>query len=230
MGGSVGRIVGFIFAGAGVLLLSFWVTLTLIDSTIPADVALAAVPLTNEDGTPRATRRSTMRDLPPAPTGYPFGVGWDGIDGLNVQLMGPGPVNADNAALSLLATQDAGRHRLGLQFVGVPPNRPVRLTVWVKAPQGTHINVDVRDGKSGDAQTRGSVVLDASNGTVLGSNGTVQAATQAGHADWVKVQLQMQSGDGLVVLYLGLLNSSGADSFGGNGEQVIFGGIEFTAI
>lgn len=226
MGGSVGRIAGYVAAGAGVLLLSFWVTLTAIDSTIPADVALADVPLTNDDGTPRTTRRSTVRDLPPAPTGFPFAVAWDGVEGLNVQVMGPGPVNSDNAALSLLATQDAGRHRLGLQLVGIPVDRAIRLTVWVKAPQGTRINVDLRDGKSG-SQNHGNIVLDASQGTLQGSNGNVQVSTQTGPTDWVKVYLQTKTGDGLVVLYLGLLDPSGAGAFNGGGEQMIFGGIEF---
>jgi hypothetical protein len=224
MGGSVGRIVGYMAVGAGVLLLSFWVTLTLIDSTIPADVALSDVPLTNDDGTPRAARPTAVHELPAAPTGFPFGVGWDNVEGLNVQVMGPSPVNSDNAALSLLATRDAGRHRLGLQLVGVPTNRPIRLTLWVKAPQGTRFNIDMRDGKS---QNYGTSVFDAPRGTVLASNGNVEVSTQTGPADWVRVQLQTKTADGLVVLYLGLLNSSGGANFSGGGEQMIFGGIEF---
>jgi hypothetical protein len=146
--------------------------------------------------------------------------------------MGPGPTSSDNAAFSLLATQDASVHRLGLQLVGVPANRPVRLTVWVKAPQGTRINFDLRDGKSntGEPQNHGMIAVDARQGTILGSNGNVQASAQMGPADWVKIHLAMKTADGLVVLYLGLLDSAGNANFSGTGEQVIFGGIEFATI
>jgi hypothetical protein len=230
MGGSVGRTAGLIAAGAAVLILSFWLTLAIIDGPAPTDINLADVPLTNEDGTPRATRASTVRNLPPTPSGHPFGVAWDGVDGLNVQAMGPSPTDTNSLALSLLATRDAGLHRLGLQFVGLPKDRAIRLTAWVKAPEGTRINVDVRDGKAntGQSPNRGTAAIDAWRGTVLASNGNLQTSAQAGPGDWVRVSVQTKTVDGLVVLYLGLLNSSGGTHFAGNGEQVIFGGIEFT--
>jgi hypothetical protein len=229
IGGSPGRRAVLVATGAGVLLLSFWVTLTVIDSTIPADLKLADIPLTNEDGTPRATRRSTVRDLPPPPTGG-FGMAWDGVDGLNVQIIGPGPISTDFSAYSLLATRDAGPHRLGLQVVGLPTDRAIRLTIWVKAPEGTRINLDARDGrnKTGQSANNGMASIDVTHAKVLASSGNVQTSTHAGPGDWVGVSLQTRTVDGLVVVYLGLLSSSGVTDFVGNGELMIFGGIEFS--
>lgn len=230
MTGSVGRRAGLLGAGLAVLVLSFWVTLAVIDSTGGGDVSLAEVPLTNEDGTPRTARPSTVDDLPPAPSGYPFSVAWDGIDGLNARVMGSGPTGAGNPAVSLVATQGSGLHRLGLQLVGVPANRSIRVTAWVKAPQGTRINVDIRDGKArgGEPKNSGTAAIDLWPGTVLASTGNVRTSTEIGPGDWVKVPVQMQSGDGVVVIYLGLLGRGNTDTFSGNGEQMIFGGLELT--
>ncbi len=230
MAGSVGRQAGLFLAGLTVLILSFWGTLTLIDSMAGGDVSLADVPQTNEDGTPRITRRSTLDDLPPAPSGYPFSVAWDGIDGLNVVVMGTGPTSVGSPAVSLVATQDTGRHRLGLQLVGVPANRAVRVTTWIKAPQGTRVNIDIRDGKAkgGEPQNSGSAAIDPWPGTVVASAGNVRASTEAGPGDWVKVAMQMRSADGVVVIYVSLMGPGDATAFSGSGQQVIFGGIDVT--
>jgi hypothetical protein len=228
MGGSVGRIIGFVAAGAGVVLLSFWVTLTLIDEMQPGDVNLVDVPLTNDDGSPRVSKASDIRDLPPAPSGSSFRMAWDGIEGLNAVVMGPGPTGSGNAALSLVATRNAGRHRLGVQFVGLPANRPLRLTAWIKAPQGTRLGVDVRDGK-GEPQNQGNAAIDLARGAVLASTGPVRLSIETAPLDWVKVPIETRSADGVIVIYLGLLGPGNATTFTGNGEQMILGDLELTA-
>jgi hypothetical protein len=65
---------------------------------------------------------------------------------------------------------------------------------------------------------------------VFAANGNVQTSAETGPGDWVRVFVQTKTADGLIVLYLGLLNASGGAPFAGNGEQVILGGIEFTAV
>jgi hypothetical protein len=224
----MGRRVGLFAAGLAVLVLSFWIALTAIDSMGGSDVSLADVPLTNDDGTPRTARSSKIDDLPPAPVGYSFSVAWDGIDGLNAMTIGTSPTS--NPALSLVATKDGGRHRLGLQLVGVPVGRPIRLTAWIKAPEGTRINVSVRDGKAkgGEGRNEGSAAIDLWPGTILASTGNVRATTELGPGDWVKVPVDMQSGDGVVVIYLGLVGPGDATTFNGSGQQMIFGGLEVT--
>jgi len=234
MGDSLGRNVVLFLTGLGVLCLSFWITLTVIDTGAeirPSDVRLADVPLTNNDGSPRSAQATKMPDLPPPPTGFPFSVAWDGIEGLNALNMGPGPTGGGNVALSLVATRDSGRHRLGLAFVGVPVNRPIRATAWIKAPRGTRIDVSVRDGEElgHAARNSGSAALDLSPPKVLASSGNVRASIEAGPSNWVKVPIEMPSSDGVFVIYLGLLGPDNAASFSGTGEQMIFGGIEMTA-
>ena len=98
---------------------------------------------------------------------------------------------ARNPALSLVATREAGLHRLGLQLVGVLANRSIRVTAWVKAPQGTRINVDIRDGKArgGEPKNSGTAAIDVWPGTVLASTGNVRTSTEIGPGDWVFVDI-----------------------------------------
>ena len=234
MGGSLGRSASIFLAGLAVLCLSFWITLTLIDNAderVGHDVSLADVPLTNDDGSPRIARASTVPDLPAPPSGLPFRAVWDGIDGLNALIMGPGPTGGGNLALSLVATRDNGRHRIGLAVVGVPPNRPIRVTAWVKAPQGTHVSIDLRDGEQRGRGPRnsGAAILDLSSAKILAASGNARASIEAGPGHWVKVPVEMVSSDGLFVIYLSLLGPGDSASFGGSREQMIFGGIEITA-
>jgi hypothetical protein len=231
MADSAGRNVVLALTGLGVLCLSFWITLIVIDTGAekrPRDVRLADVPLTNIDGSPRIARASKLADLPAAPTGFKFSVAWDGIEGLNALIMGPGPTGGGNLALSLVATRDNGRHRVGLVFVGVPVNRPIRATAWIKAPQGTRIDINVRDGEEMGhvARNSGSASLDLLPPKVLASSGNVRASAEAGPSNWVKVPIEMPSSDGVFVIYLGLLGPGNAATFSGAGEQIIFGGIE----
>src|SRR5467141_3899053 len=98
MAGSAVRNAGLVAAGAGVLGLSFWITLIIIDSTDlmrrgssrSVDPQITDVPLTNEDGTPRRSRFSVISDLPPIPASPPAGAAvWDGLDGLNAKIIAP---------------------------------------------------------------------------------------------------------------------------------------------
>jgi hypothetical protein len=233
MVGSVARRTGLIVAGLAVLGLSFGITLTILDSMDQgdgSDISPADVPLNNDDGTPRNSRVSTLRDLPPPPSGFPFGVGWDGVDGLNARVIGPAPIRGGSLLLSLVATRGAGLHRLGLQLVGVPTNRMIEMTLWVKAPQGTRINVDARDGISArESQNAGTAAFDLSQRALLASSGTIRVAIEPGPSEWMKVLVRMQSADGAVVLYLGLLGPKNSTVFNGEGQHFMFGGIEFTA-
>jgi hypothetical protein len=230
---SAGRNVILALTGLGILCLSFWITLIVLDTGAekrPADVLLADVPLTNGDGSPRNTQASKVADLPTAPTGFKFSVAWDGIDGLNAMTMGPGPTGGGNLALSLVATRDNGRHRLGIVFVGLPAKRPIRATAWIKAPPGTRIGVNVRDGQEigHTARNSGEATLDLSPPKVLASSGNVHAAAVEGPSKWTKVPIEMPSSDGVFVIYFGLLGPGNASTFSGTGEQMIFGGIEVT--
>ena len=234
MGGSLGRSAGLFLAGLAVLCFSFWITLTLIENTdenIGHDVSLADVPLTNDDGSPRNARASTLRDLPAPPAGLPFRAVWDGIDGVNALIMGPGPLGGGNLALSLVATRNSGRHRIGVAFVGVPVNRPIRVTAWVKAPQGTRINIDVRDGAQSarGPQNVGSMVFDLSSAKILAASGNARASIEIGPRNWVKVPIEMPSSDGVIVVYVGLLGPGDNPIFAGGGEQLIFGGLDISA-
>ncbi len=234
MSGSLGRSAGLFLAGLAVLCLSFWIALTLIDSADESaghDVSLADVPLTNDDGSSRNARPSTVPDLPAPPSGLPFRAVWDGVDGVNALIMGPGPTGGGNLALSLVATRDSGRHRIGVAFVGVPVNRPIRVVAWIKAPQGTRINVDVRDGNQGGRGSRniGSIVFDLSSMKVLASSGNARASIETGPRNWVKVPIEMSSGDGVFVIYVGLLGPGDNPIFAGSREQMIFGGLEISA-
>jgi hypothetical protein len=225
MGDAFARHMILFTAGVGVLCLSFWITLTIIDTEgqyHASDVRLADVPLTNQDGSPRNGRPSKISDLPNPPVVRPFHLGWDGLQGVNALIMGPGPTGGGNLAVSLVAIHDPGPHRLGLAIAGLPENRPVHAIAWIKAPPGTRINVDVRDGAvSGHApRNSGTAALELSPPKVLASTGNVHAGVTGGPSDWAKIPIEMPSSNGVCVIYFGLLAPD---------EQMIFGGIELTA-
>jgi hypothetical protein len=233
-GGSVARKIILVMTGLGVLCLSFWITLTIIDTGAnfrPGDVRLTEVPLTNEDGSPRSTRASKVSDLLHTPVVPPFATGWDGLERLNALVMGPGPTGGGNLALSLVATRDTGYHRIGLAFARIPAQRPIHAIAWIKAPQGTRIRIDARDGQESGhpAPHNGSAVIELSPPKVLSSSGDVRALIGSGPSNWVKIPVEMPSTNGVLVIYFSLLGPGNAAQFGGSGEQMVFGGIELTA-
>ena len=227
------RNVILIMTGVGILCLSFWITVLVIDTGAenrPSDVSLADVPLTNQDGSPRNARANKVSDLPPAPIVPTFSVGWDGIEGLNALNMGPGPTGGGNLALSLVATKDSGRHRLGIAFAGMPANRMVHATIWLKAPPGTRTQIEARDGVEPGHGPRnvGSATFELSPPKILSSDGNMQAGIQPGPSNWVNIPVDMTSSNGVFVIYVGFLGPGNAPTFSGSGEQMIFGGIELT--
>ena len=226
-GETLARNVILVMTGLGILCLSFWITVIVIDTGAdkrPTDVNLADVPLTNEDGSLRNTRQTKVSDLPPAPIVPTVSVAWDGIEGLNAMNMGPGPTGGGNQALSLVATKDGGRHRLGIAFAGIPPNRMIHANIWLKAPPGTRTQIDARDGVEPGYGPRnvGGATFELAPPKVLSSNGNIQAGIRAGPSNWVNIPVDMTSSNGVVVIYVGFLGG------GGSGEQMIFGGIELT--
>jgi hypothetical protein len=233
MPGSVGRSAGLVVATIAIFAVAFGITLMLIDNDDSArDVSLAEVPLTNDDGSQRSAVASALRDLPPPPpAGLPFRVGWDGVDGVNARIIGPSPVANGTLALSLIAARVPGRHRLGLQITEAPANRPIRAAVWVKVPAGARVAVNIRDGRSpsGSPLNSGMVMFDPAGRKVVSTGGNVQGSIEPGPRDWQKLMVDMRSADGVVVMYVALLGAGDADEFRGDGQQIIFGGIDLAA-
>jgi hypothetical protein len=228
---SMARHVILAMAGIGVLCLSFWITLIIIDSrgeNGAGDVRLADVPLTNLDGSPRRARPSTVADLPAPPTASKFGAGWDGIQGLNALIMGPGPIGGGHLALSLVATPGNGPHRVGIALGGLPANRMVHAVAWIKAPAGTRVSIDVRDGEEPGHGPRnsGSAAIEVSPPNLLASSGNLHAVPTPGPNNWVKVQVDLPSSNGVFVVYFGLLGSPNVRNVD---AQMILGGLELTA-
>jgi hypothetical protein len=233
IGESLARNVILGMAGVGIVCLSFWITLTLIDSRAQyyaSDVRLADVPLTNLDGSLRSARATKLSDLPAPPAVAPFSAGWDGIEGLNALILGAGPTGGGNQALSLVATRDNGRHRLGISFAGFPTNRPVHAIAWIKAPPGTRVSVDARDAETPGhpSQNGGWAATEVSPPKLLGSRGNLHATIGPGPSNWAKMQIDLPSSNGVFVIYLNLLAPPNSARGGGADLQIIFGGIELT--
>jgi hypothetical protein len=192
------------------------------------EINLAEVPWTDDDGTPRTAHASSLRDLPP-PSSASFGAGWDGIDGLNARVVGPPPMSGGSLALSLVATKASGRHRLGLMLSGVPANIPVRAIAWVKVPEGARVSVDYRDGKlqGGEPANNGAALFDPAALKIISSSGSLKPSLARGPGDWQKLALDaIRSADGLLVIYVSLIGVSGNEVFSGEGQHMIFGGLE----
>src|SRR5262249_43564052 len=141
----------------------------------------------------RAVRPISVRELPQVPPGAPYPVGWDGIEGLDAKIVGAAPIPGGGALLSLVATRNAGRHRLGMGFSGMPPGQPMQATAWVKVPTGTYVSMDIRD-TQGSGPSRGTFTFDPRSLKTLSSAGPVKTSLQAGPGEWTKITLQVASG------------------------------------
>jgi len=201
--------------GAAIVALSFVLTLRILDRLGGPDEA--------ETEIPRDLRASTVRDLPQFPSPE-YDAQWEGIDGLNSRRLVQTATPGNGPTLRFAATADPGLHRAGIRFSGLPTNRWIRGTVWVKAPAGTQLGLEIRDGgqAAGSAPNYGSAQFDLTERKVLATAGNVQApAIDVRPDDWARISLQIRSADGLYVLYVGLVGSSSTA-----GARMIFGGVE----
>ena len=156
---------------------------------------------TNEIAAPHATQTScdNLPALPPVETAI---AQWDGIEGLALAGVAPSPVVKGHPALDLIATATPGRHRLGVAFRQLAPNRTYRVTVWIKAPSDSWLILDVRDGTSPVGRV---VSFDLARGSADDRLQSVDG--------WLQATMDVYCADGVLVVYAGLAEGENGHAF-----------------
>lgn len=172
----------------------------------PANAALAALPV-----------------LQPISS---FAASWDGMQGLELSPL-KGSAAVPEGPWRLVVKSDNGRHRLGIAAHGLKAGSVYRISAWVRAAAAVPILLDMRDGK---ATHFGSVMFKLPADTVAGHKGDVADPGVAHQADgWTKISAEMTFADDTAVIYVTLLDASGADQYTGDGTTAVdFGGLEIT--
>jgi hypothetical protein len=152
---------------------------------------------------------------------------WDGIEGLALSEVVASPVVEGQPALKLIVAAVSGRHRLGIAFRGLSPDRTYRATVWMKAEAKGHLILDVRDGTS-QAGRFVAFSLEASRGEDVADD--PQYDLQSGDG-WFRPSIDVHSADGVAVVYAGLAEEAYSQDFRGDGRrQLTFGGIDLVPL
>ena len=165
---------------------------------------------------------ATCADLSALP---PVGIAraeWDGIEGLALSEVLASPVVEVQPALKLIVAAVSGRHRLGIAFRGLSPDRTYRATVWMKAETKGHIILDVRDGTS-QASRFVAYSLEPSCAEDVAHDAEYDLHSGDG---WFRPSIDIHSADGVAVVYAGLAEEAHSQDFLGDGRsQLTFGGI-----
>jgi hypothetical protein len=185
---------------------------------------------------PTTGTETTTAELPDPPSP----ARWDLIWGLSAKADSESPsVVSGWRPLQLIAVptvnSDAqNRHALALAsdpLLG-PPGL-YRVTVWVNPTPGINIQIQIRDSvdpQTGKPANEGEVRFNLSSGSAIMTSGRVLAeGAEPAARGWQKVWVDINSSDGKVYVYLGLLErGSNTHVFKGTGEQILLGGIEIT--
>src|SRR5262249_14531580 len=139
----------------------------------------------------------------------PFGPdSWDLIDGLNAEVIERPVVVAGQPILRLVAV-GAGRHQLGAHFDRLTAERVYRATAWIKAGPGVRVGIEARDAVdslTGKPSNYGIAWFNPVGRSVLDSTGDIIASgVEAAEDDWVKVWVDLRTGNGSIYILIGLL-------------------------
>lgn len=191
-----------------------------------AAVAASNVLLMHGRGGEAQASLSAASQLPALRPIGSFAASWDGMQGLDVNPAGGAAVTPEGP-WHLVAVPENGRHRLGITVRGLKPGSVYRVSAWVRAGGAVPVLLDVRDGR---AAHYGNVLFKLPADTVDASKGDVANSGVARQADgWVRISTDMTFADDTAVVYVTMLDASGADQFLGDGKTAIdFGGLDIT--
>lgn len=166
-------------------------------------------------------------DLPALPSVGSASAEWDGIEGLALSEVLVSPVLEGQPALKLIVAAVSGRHRLGIAFRGLSPDRTYRVTVWMKAEAKGHVILDVRDGTLQESRVAGFSLEPSCAEDVADDP---QYDLQSGDG-WFRPSIDIHSADGVAVVYAGLAEEAHSQEFRGDGlSQLTFGGISLVPL
>ena len=180
-----------------------------------------------------AARRTRLSELPL----LQGAVHWDLVWGLNVKVIEGQRIVPDHPIFQLTAVQTndpAAQHRHALSecISGLAPGGTYRVSLWVKPMDGTNVQIQLRDStraETGIPGNEGEARYNLSPSSVMMVNGLFSPGIKPDLDGWQKVWADVTTGDGRIFVYLGLLRKAdNSHVFDGDGEQLLFGGIEIS--
>ena len=180
-----------------------------------------------------AVRRTPLSELPQLQGSAHWDLAW----GLNVKVVEGQRVIPDHPVLQLTAIQtndraEQDRHALSECISGLMPGGTYRILLWVKSKDGTNVQLQLRDSvcaETGVPANEGEARYNFTSSSVMKANGLSSAGVEPDHDGWQKVWATVTTSDGKVFVYLGLLRyANNSHVFEGDGERLLFGGIEIS--
>jgi glycosyltransferase involved in cell wall biosynthesis len=162
---------------------------------------------------------------------------WDLVWGLNVGVLEGQRIVDHHPVLQLTAVparDRAAQHRHALSecISDLEPSRTYRVSLWLKPVDGINIQLHLRDStqpETGVPAHEGEARYDLSSSSVMMSKGLRAAGVEPDMDGWRKVSADIATEDGKIFVYLGLLRrADNCHVFKGDGEQLLFGGIEIS--
>jgi hypothetical protein len=171
------------------------------------------------------TRGTELGELPLLSASSSQSGRWDLIEGLKADVVEGPMVIAGQRVLRLVAVGSDNHHQLGASFGGLAAGHTYRAIAWIKAEPDLRVMIEARDGGQ---SSYGVVRADLAARAIVGSRGDrLASGVEGAGGDWVKVWVDLHSGDGEVVVKIALLASRANKSvFTATGQQVTFGGVE----
>jgi hypothetical protein len=176
-------------------------------------------------------RPTPLSELPPLPER----ARWDLVWGLRVEAIESERPVASHPVLRLTAvhTNDPAvqhRHALSECIDGLVAGGAYRVSLWVKSIDGTNVQLHLRDSigaEAGRPGSEGEARYSLLSSSAMTINGLPSAGVALEAGGWRKVWADITTNDGRIYVLLGLLRKSdNTHAYEGNGEQLLFGGIE----
>ena len=181
-----------------------------------------------------AIRRTRLSELPP----LQGAAHWDLIWGLNAREIEGQRVVSDHPILQLTAVHtnertEQHRHALSECIGGLTPGGTYRVVLWVKPMTITNVQLHLRDSVRAETGVmpvnEGEARYNLSSSSVAMVNGLFSPGVKPDSGGWQKIWADITTADGIIFAYLGMLSPAGnSHVFDGDGEQVLFGGIEIS--
>ena len=156
---------------------------------------------------PAVTQESAIADLPPIKD-----FTWQGVGGLNVQvLQGSSPV-AGQPVWRITAVQANKRHTAVVRIGDFDRNRKYRITAWVKPQSAANFEIEASDHASSGASYAAGVF----NLTDHSTSGPGSPSTAPGPDGWQKVSVDLPTQTGFFIVAFYILKG-GALDYAGDG-------------
>ena len=160
---------------------------------------------------------------------------WDLIWGLNAKVMEGDEILPGRPVMLLTSAwardpEAKQRHAISQRIANLKPDTCYRVSVWAQPVSASKLQLHVRDSvnpETGAPANEGEARCDLSTSSVIMANGLSSVQIMSTSDAWRRVSADVRTADGQLFVYIGMLRSGdNSHAFEGDGEQLLFGGVE----